>query len=254
MKSIATLLGLLQIFVDYGEHWLDARDSKGFGMVPRAHNFKDAEAVIGMLALHLQGTISAAAAESMLHLARGIVEMYSDRTLSLIPNTIAELEELDLSSEHFLAHSKLEHRSEEWIRANGKCLDNVSPGRSTLSQAGMGGFAKRLIKEGDDVVPVPVLLISDSNILNMEDNKQLLLNYCFGHSESKMLFCPQSNAAMLNHCSTRSQWGGQCGESGPNAALRWASDWDKSTAATLQLGLEEISKVSGISNAQRPFT
>ena len=204
----------------------------------------------------------------MIQLARGILEMYSNRTFSLIPNTIAELEGLDLSSEHFLAHSKLKRRSEEWIRSNGKCLDNISPGKSTLSQAGMGGFAKRLIRKGEDVVPVPVLLISNSNILNMggddkklDENlfrrfteyfgrskagtprKQLLLNYCFGHGESRMLFCPQSNAALVNHCSARTSWDGQCDESGPNAALRWASDWDKSTSATLRLGLENISKV-----------
>ena len=253
-------MGLSQIFVDYGEHWLDARDSEGFDKVPRAHNFKDAEAIIGMIAERLQGETSAPAAESMLHLAREIVEFYSDRTVSLIPNTITELEGLDLSSEDFLAHSKLKRRSEEWIRTNGKCLDNISPGRSTLSQAGMGGFAKRMIKKGDDFVPVPVLLISDSDILNMEEDrhsdensskpieishrKQLLLNYCFGHGESKMLFCPQSNAALVNHCSTRLQWGGQCDERGPNAALRWATAWDMSTSATLRLGLEELSKVS----------
>ena len=257
----------LQIFVDYGEHWLDARDSEGFDKVPRAQEFKDAEAVIGMLSQALQEGATAAA-DPILQLARGILEMYSNRTLSLMPNTIAELEGLDLTSKNFLAHSKLERRSEEWIRTNGKCLDNISPGRSTLSQAGMGGFAKRMIRKGDDVVPVPVLLISDSEILNMEGDdideslfkritkyfgrshvntrrKQLLLNYCFGHGESKMLFCPQSNAVLVNHCSARSQWGGQCGEGGPNAALRWATDWDKATAATLRLGLEEVSKVRG---------
>ena len=269
--SLNKLIPRLQIFVDYGEHWLDGRDSEGFDAVPRAQEFRDAEAVIGMLSKALQkgtgGTCTAA--DPMLHLAREIVEMYSNRTLSLIPNTITELEGLDLSSENFLAHSKLERRSEEWIRTNGKCLDNISPGRSTLSQAGMGGFAKRLIRKGEDVVPVPVLLISDSKILNMEGDdkhldenlfrrfthyfggsnknirrKQLLLNYCFGHGKTKMLFCPQSNAALVNHCSARRLWGGQCDESGPNAALRWASDWDKSTAATLRLGLEEMSKVS----------
>ena len=253
-------MGLLQIFVDYGEHWLDARDKEGFDKVPRSHNFKDAEAIISMIVERLRGETSAPVAESMLHLAREIVEFYSDRTVSLIPNTITELEGLDLSSDDFLAHSKLIHRSEEWIRTNGKCLDNISPGRSTLSQAGMGGFAKRMIRKGEDVVPVPVLLISNSSILNMEEDrhsnenlfkpleisqrKQLLLNYCFGHGKTKMLFCPQSNAALVNHCSGRSRWGGQCDESGPNAALRWATDWDKSTAATLRLGLEEISKVS----------
>lgn len=261
---------LSQIFVDYGEHWLDARDSEGFDTVPRAHNFKDAEAVIGKIVESLQGETSAAAAESMLRLAREIVDLFSDRTLSLIPNTITELDELDLSLDDFLAHSKLERRSEEWIRANGKCLDNILPGRSTLDQAGMGGFAKRMIRKGEDIVPVPVLLISDSKILNMKEEKksdknlsepieisqqkQLLLNYCFGHGESKMLFCPQSNAALVNHCSARTLWGGQCDESGPNAALRWASDWDKSTAATLKLGQEDISKVSGMFNAQRPLT
>ena len=208
-------------------------------------------------------------AEPMLDLARGIVELYNNRTLSLIPDSSSELVDFDLNSNHYLARSKLPRRSEEWIKTNGRCIDNIAPKRSTLPQAGMGGFAKRLLEKGSVILPVPVLLIDDSDILNMDydqpdknllrrlarffrkskkndfgkskknPRKQLLLNYCLGHGDSKVLLCPQTNAALANHCSARMP----CGSNeGPNAALRWATDWDETTAATLKLSLEELTE------------
>jgi SET domain len=43
-------------------------------------------------------------------------------------------------------------------------------------------------------------------------NKQLLINYCFGHSESTKLLCPiGSGTAFINHSPT------------PNAAIRWST-------------------------------
>ena len=261
-----------QIFVDYGELWLDGRGEEGFDKVARAGEFEEAEAVIDMVDQAVRNTTSEMA-EPMLELARGIVELYNNRTLSLIPDTSSEL--LDLASasksNHYLARSKLPQRSEEWIKTNGRCIDNIAPKRSTLPQAGMGGFAKRRLEKGSVILPVPVLLIANSDILDMDEvhpepdknllkrlarffrkskkngldkskknlRKQLLLNYCFGHGDSKVLLCPQTNAALVNHCSARMP----CGSNeGPNAALRWATDWDKTTAATLKLSLEELTE------------
>lgn len=111
-------------------------------------------------------------------------------------------------------------RSVEWLRENGKCLDNLKPGKSTIDGAGLGAFAVRFIAQGDVVAPAPLVHIpyKDSILLfgelrdiltsegftirNTSDvrGKQLLLNYCFGHSKSSLLLCPYgSGTTYINH-------------------------------------------------------
>ena len=100
---------------------MEGRDSEGFDKVARAHEFEDAEAIIGMVDQAVRKTTSEMA-EPMLDLARGIVELYNNRTLSLIPDSSSELVDFDLNSNHYLARSKLPRRSEEWIKTNGRCF------------------------------------------------------------------------------------------------------------------------------------
>ena len=64
-------------------------------------------------------------------------------------------------------------------------------------------------------------------------SQQMLVNYCFSHPDVGMLLCPQSNAILINHCSTRKSFGGDCekynekeeeSKRGPNAKVRWTGD------------------------------
>ncbi|KAL3942740.1 MAG: hypothetical protein SGBAC_003115 [Bacillariaceae sp.] len=124
-------------------------------------------------------------------------------------------------------------RSTEWLETHGRCLDNISPGPSTIPHAGRGAFASRKIASGAVVTPVPLIQIPDEEVLNMYDVKveydendgtefhvrngnevfgsQLLLNYCYGHPESHMVFFPAgSGASFINHSKK------------PNAKLQWS--------------------------------
>lgn len=124
-------------------------------------------------------------------------------------------------------------RSVEWIREHGLCLEKMVPRKSTLPDAGLGGFAQLSISKGEIVVPVPLLPIIDENALlrfNAQGEAaglQLLTNYCYQHRVSSLVLCPTSNAGLINHCSDRTK---ECGPKGPNAKLQWAnSTWDPST-------------------------
>jgi SET domain len=126
-----------------------------------------------------------------------------------------------------------------WFR-NGKkdktvsyCLDNIRRGVSAIPQAGYGAFATRSISSGHVVAPLPLVhfSIQDMEIWNtngdirtyhhlpdvqlyVHEGYQLLLNYCFGHKQSSMLFFPYSPTVnYINHAA------------GPtaNVMLRWAS-------------------------------
>ena len=141
-------------------------------------------------------------------------------------------------------------RSSEWLEQNGRCMDNIRPGPSTIPHAGRGAIANRAIKKGGLVAPVPLIQIPDEEVLQMYEIKtkydedeeeefqvrggtkafgtQLLLNYCFGHPESPLLFFPAGAvAAFINHSKK------------PNAKLVW-SDHPNNQMHWLALKPEEL--------------
>ena len=124
-------------------------------------------------------------------------------------------------------------RTPEWLAEHGICLDNIRQGPSDISQAGRGAFTTRLLVSGAVIAAAPLVHVLDKKALNMYapsvdeafmytmsnemTNKQLLINYCFGHPESTKLLCPiGSGTSFINHSPT------------PNAAIRWSTH--KSTA------------------------
>lgn len=144
-----------------------------------------------------------------------------------------------------LAFQSLDQRTPEWIRTHGICMDNLVARPSTISLAGQGGFAQRSIRQGQIVAPAPLLQILDREALALyskdgtRNGTQLLLNYCFGHNESTLLLCPNTNAVLINHCSIRTQ---ECGPLGPNAEYRWSSGWDASSDAWRQMTISELAE------------
>ena len=201
-----------------------------------------------------------------------IVGFMSQRVSSLIPKTRKDLDIfLNVPKrqglkkiEEMMAFGTTDARNNTWIEENGICLDNIIPKRSTLKQAGKGAFAQRFIQQGTIVVPVPLLPILNKDALDMFDlsddgnhdvgakrkvvGRQLLLNYCFGHTESSMLLCPSSNAILINHCSGKNLIEGDCTKRGPNAEIRWAK-WDKTNKSWLNASLQTLQR--NIENDQR---
>jgi hypothetical protein len=114
--------------------------------------------------------------------------------------------------ENASASSSRTVRSVHWLRQNGRCLDNMVPGRSRKTPgAGRGAFAARRLPQGSIVAPVPVLAIADRRVLDIPPRerqdgsfatglKQLLINYCFGHPDSPVLLYPYAPGVnLINH-------------------------------------------------------
>lgn len=108
-----------------------------------------------------------------------------------------------------------------WLRQHGRCLDNMVAGRSRVPHASRGAFATRDVTEGAIVAPVPVLVISKRQTLDIKrqredgtvvETEQLLLNYCLGHTNSSLLLYPYGPMVnLVNHASparanVRLQW------------------------------------------------
>jgi hypothetical protein len=151
-------------------------------------------------------------------------------------------------------------RDPSWIKRNGQCLENLKPQKSTIPDAGFGAFAQFRISRGEIVVPAPVLHVVEKEALTLfnrdvpsDDDSpldiapymigpSLLMNYCFGHTESSMLLCPMTSAILLNHCSIRTK---ECGSDGPNAEIRWSSGWDEPSHKWRNKTLDEIDEQKG---------
>lgn len=131
-------------------------------------------------------------------------------------------------------------QSIDWLRQYGMCVDNLmAKALSTLHSAGRGAYATRPLPKGSMVAPVPVVPIFEyETSLNLvkvikkktkerkqviEQQKQLLLNYCFGHADSSILLYPYSPMVnLINHHPDKSK---------VNVKLQWSS---KSSTASPQ--------------------
>jgi len=136
-------------------------------------------------------------------------------------------------------------RNVDWLNKNGICLDNIKPGKSKIKGAGRGAFATRFIPKGSVIAPIPFIVIPNRNALLMlkrggnskkkttkkqqkQQQQQLLLNYCFGHKNSSVLFFPTSPVAnLINHAptSTSIESSDANDNTGPtaNAKIQWSS-------------------------------
>jgi hypothetical protein len=267
-----------EIFANYGPNWLKDRGLH----FPNENDFDAAGEIILKALNGLSDTNELN--DGVLSTLKNVVEYFSSDVASLIPDNTSNFESVtrkvqmhkdrpssfvennDEESESIarsLALESISVRTLDWIKNEGQCLDNLVPQISTLPHAGRGAFAQRSIAKGQVVVPAPLLLCTDKEDLNMyqtneEDadhvktkiGTQLMINYCFSHPLSSMLLCPQTNAILLNHCSTRKSYGGDCEKynsnedpnlRGANAELRWATTWDPDTTSWLQKSYSEIS-------------
>jgi hypothetical protein len=176
----------------------------------------------------------------------------------LLPKTFTELQQMRASvdsaqnlEKYIAKHNGLNHYEDpDWVRANGMCLENFRPGKSTIiPQAGRGAIAQFPMKKDDIVAPAPLLQIMDEEAMTIYENdkhdkwketgKQLLLNYCFGHPQSSLLLCPQTGVVLINHCSLRTK---ECGPKGPNAKIKWSGDWHASTKTWRKMSLDDMAQ------------
>mmetsp|Transcript_9120 Transcript_9120/g.10562 ORF Transcript_9120/g.10562 Transcript_9120/m.10562 type:complete len:653 (-) Transcript_9120:97-2055(-) len=263
-----------EIFANYGEEWLESRT---YIKVPLEDDFITTGEIIDKLAKGLDADMLD---DSFLKIVSDVVGIFNKEIpSSLLPKTkdgiksLVDSVEGDIINKDKIATAAAKttviSRDMDWIISNGKCLDNVVPTRSTIPDAGNGGFAQRFIPKGESVIIAPLVHIMDwtSTFIyplvtnengqmerdpdNDESNGyQLMLNYCFSHDQSSMLLCPQTNSILINHCSTRNDYGGDCAKynenedpnmRGANAEVRWADDFDN-TKSWLKMSIPDIDK------------
>jgi hypothetical protein len=178
------------------------------------------------------------------------------------------------NDEEMLPPQSVWTRDISWLKSKGRCLDNVrAGGPSTVSAEltsaespdkefftgaiGRGAFATRNLPENSIVLPVPVLLLLDGRPamelrqLQQEDHgveiddddevagvvhtNQLLLNYCFGHPNSTVLFLPYGpEISLVNHAPSASSDDRTRRSTGSNPTANVRLQWSKSSTLHAQ--------------------
>lgn len=230
-----------ELFVDYGHNWFLSRDGV-FQLVPISTSFEKAQAFLKKYGKLLVGSNNPNdLVEDKMALDD---EAQSDlwEVIKSFPYPTREREALPNSHKDAIRaiHGDIQTiekensiRSVEYLKENGKCVDNIVPEISNIPHAGRGAMATRFIPKGGLVAPAPLVLIADKSATNMYNEKigskgnvvrdektgviqqQIILNYMFGHPNSTVLLFPYaSNGAYINHHHTEY-----------NAELRWANDF-----------------------------
>ncbi|CAJ1963966.1 unnamed protein product [Cylindrotheca closterium] len=218
-----------ELFKDYGDSWFTSRQK--FDGVPLSDDFAVAQNLVDTAfnlgdantdRLHLQ------------HLFEDILipigEIWNLTTLKALPSSFDEV--LIANREDIgMTHQPNATRSLEWLEVNGKCIDNIVPGRSTIDGAGHGAFASRNLPKGTVVTGTPlhhipfqdeftpmyrVVTRGQKQYLDRREvaGQQLVLNYCFGHPQTTLLLCPYGfGVNYINHNRSKA-----------NVRIRWAQN------------------------------
>ena len=217
-----------EIFASYGEHWFMDRD--GMESVPFQDNYMEVD---GFLDKFRRKTLQYQTSDNTdftKDLWDVVASTYADsRNSNALPLSFKEMQ---LAQAVGAAETRLPYsvKSLEWLNEHGRCMDNIRPDKSTITQAGRGAFATRFIPKGGLVAPGPVLHIANKTSYNLyaeyhqdditerdiddQVGMQLMLNYCFGHGQSTVLLCPYTSpSSYINHNSKS-----------PNAKIVWADD------------------------------
>lgn len=162
-----------------------------------------------------------------------------EKIAAMLPPTPDQLKQLEQNGGITSIAEPTAIRPMDWLEKYGLCMDNIRPGASTIPYAGRGAFATRAIPEGGLVSPVPLIQIASEHVLTMHElhkvvnpdalegeeseylakssdesiGNQLLLNYCFGHPESTLMFFPAgASTEFINHSKDKA-----------NARMVWSS-------------------------------
>jgi hypothetical protein len=142
----------------------------------------------------------------------GIRSIWNSRRINALPDNW-EGAQMAFQYDIGETHQANATRSVKWLEENGKCVDHIYPGQSTIEGAGHGAFSKRYLPEGTVITGSPLLHIPEKDEFmpqyhfdDKEDNfhrekivfgHQLMMNYCFGHTETTLMLCPCEQSMML---------------------------------------------------------
>jgi len=217
----------MELFANYGDSYFK-REDRRLDTVPLADDFKYAD----MISSEFFNSISSPQNKNLSQEVkqkkwRKTINGLPKKVQAALPSNITYLENVVNDGSALFALLPDVIRTPEWLEKHGLCMDNIIPRPSKLQYGGIGAFSSRFLTKNSLIAPIPLMIMERSHLIMYEQklidfklpefkNKvmthQLLLNYCFGHRDSSLLFLPySSNVLFINHSSQKT-----------NAKLRWS--------------------------------
>jgi hypothetical protein len=205
----------MELFTDYGGDWWDSRED-GMGQIPRKEHYSQADLVLEFFWEDWDDYGSSSA--NITEVYSKTVESITDPMVKmLMPKTVEEAESIKGSKAALLSVPNV-IQSQDWLNENGMCIDNIYAGQSSIPQAGRGAFARRNMKSGFVISPMPLMHINKDLLLtfdNLEEKgQQMIMNYVFGHEKSSLVLLPY--APIVNFVNNHVD------KSKINAMIRWS--------------------------------
>lgn len=204
-----------EIFLDFGAEYSGYDDTSK----PNIDDYRKMDEAIEKMReffnKHAKNIGEKAADEVYQFMKEDVLELTAEKRApaarSLLPETYHGLQEIIDKGGSALYSYPSVVKEVEWLKNNAYCQDNLVVGVSQIEHAGRGAFAKREIKKGEVVAPVPLLALNygrdrltmveylnengdevegNTGAATKKEKKQLLLNYMLEHPQSSVLFFP----------------------------------------------------------------
>lgn len=176
---------------------------------------------------------------------------------SLLPSTYHGLQEIMDKGGSALNTYPSVVKDVDWLKNNAYCQDNLVVGVSQIEHAGRGAFAKREMKKGEVVAPMPLVALnygrkaltmteylnehgqevdSDEDGATTTVKTQQMLNYMLEHPQSSVLFFPAGPLVpYVNH-----------GGKDANVKMIWSTKPWSNVKIAQKLEVESLSGVGAV--------
>jgi hypothetical protein len=233
MMATDNIVAGAEIFINYGINWEEEKPEDELLKTDYSRLDQTVEQMVDFFAKHAKELDESSKKDIYSFITKDVMAAAvgnekAETIVKILPDSPDDLPAILRAGGTFKYSQPTVFRSLDWLRENGRCMDNLRVGASTIPNAGRGAFASRSISKGGLIGASPLLHIPDREVLDMHklhklDNgdlarvsdevigQQLLVNYCYCHPQSSMLFFPVSSGInLINH-----------GDE-PNAKLVWS--------------------------------
>jgi hypothetical protein len=244
-----------ELFKFYGDNWFETRPDSFGPTFPLSDDFPVAEALLQQLfeltttpdSMEEDDEHNNTMQQDLWDIITSLSEppyAFVSRVLGALPTKLSDAAIANDAGEIAVLHQPAAMRSPEWLQQNGRCIDHMRPGMSTIDQAGHGAFATRDLPIHTVITTSPLHHLPYQEFCNMykfdldeEHNRwnknvdgdnigddeptstagyQVLLNYCYSHAETTLLLCPYgAGINYINHQSGKKA----------NVKIQWAEDF-----------------------------
>ena len=152
-----------ELFKDYGDIWFQTRKHT-FGSIPLSKYLYQSV----MLLTEFDKAISQEYRSDVYNVVLELKQLWDGRGTNALPDSLTDVDRVVEAKSISVLYQQDAIRDPEWLKENGKCIDNIVSRTSTISGAGNGAFAKRVLQAGSIITRSPLHHIPDPLFFDMK--------------------------------------------------------------------------------------